>query len=83
MKLRALKEFNHGSLTQHYLPGEVFFISDGDGADLVKAGLAEPATTEADDRETKPEPAAAALAYKAAAPDTPVLTATVLTRKSD
>lgn len=68
MKLRALKEFNHGSIDQQYTPGQVFTISDGDGADLVKAGLAEhvAATTEAkpEGRETKPEPAAKVLTSK-------------------
>ena len=70
MKLRALKEFNHGSIDQHYLPGQVFTISDGDGADLVKAGLAEhttaaaPAADKPENRETKPAPAAKVLTSK-------------------
>ena len=69
MKLRALKEFNHGSIDQQYQPGQVFTISDGDGADLVKAGLAEhvaatAAPAKPEGRETKPEPAAKVLTSK-------------------
>ena len=67
MKLKALKEFNHGSIDQHYLPGDVFTISDGDGAELVKAGLAEHTAAKADapeGRETKPDPAAKVLTHK-------------------
>ena len=79
MRLRALKEFNHGSIDQHYLPGQVFTISDGDGADLVKAGLAEaapasaiptptatpaPTAAQPEGRETKPDPAAKVITSK-------------------
>lgn len=76
MKLKALKEFNHGSIDQHYLPGDVFTISDGDGAELVAAGLAEPTSAKADHaaegRETKPDAAAKVITHKsvsAPAPD--------------
>ena len=67
MKLRALKEFNHGSIDQQYQPGQVFTISDGDGADLVKAGLAEHVAAAPDkpgNRETKPGPAAKVITSK-------------------
>ena len=71
MKLRALKEFNHGSIDQQYQPGQVFTISDGDGAELVKAGLAEHVAAAHDKpeakpegRETKPDPAAKVITSK-------------------
>ena len=71
MKLRALKEFNPGSIDQQYQPGQVFTISDGDGAELVKAGLAEHVAAAHDKlvakpegRETKPDPAVKVITSK-------------------
>lgn len=54
MKIRALRDFNLGSLIKDYQAGDVFTLSDGDAKDLISAGLAEDAGDAPEAEKPKP-----------------------------
>ena len=74
MKIKALTDFNLGSMAQNHREGDTLEVSAATGKELIAAGLAEalqgdesadePADDSPEGREIKPDPAAKVLTSK-------------------